>query len=52
VLVPRAAHPALLDEPFTMVGYPLATVLAEKLVTMIAAATPRPATVTSPTSGY
>lgn len=29
------SYPALLDEPFTMVGYPLATVLAEKLVTMI-----------------
>jgi hypothetical protein len=30
------SYPALLDGPFTMVGYPLATVLAEKLVTMIA----------------
>jgi predicted nucleotidyltransferase component of viral defense system len=29
------AYPALLDEPFTLVGYPLETVLAEKLVTMI-----------------
>jgi predicted nucleotidyltransferase component of viral defense system len=29
-------YPALLDEPFRMVGYPLETVLAEKLVTMIA----------------
>jgi hypothetical protein len=32
----EVSYPALLDEPFTMVGYPLATVLAEKLVTMIA----------------
>lgn len=32
----EVTYPALLDEPFTMVGYPLATVLAEKLVTMIA----------------
>jgi hypothetical protein len=29
-------YPALLDEPFTMLAYPLETVLAEKLVTMIA----------------
>jgi hypothetical protein len=32
----EVAYPTLLDQPFTMVGYPLATVLAEKLVTMIA----------------
>jgi predicted nucleotidyltransferase component of viral defense system len=31
----EVTYPALLDEPFTMVGYPLGTVLAEKLVTMI-----------------
>jgi len=30
----EVSYPALLDEPFTMVGYPLATVLAEKLVTV------------------
>lgn len=30
------AYPALLGEPFAMIGYPLETVLAEKLVTMIA----------------
>ena len=29
-------YPALLDQPFHLLGYPLATVLAEKLVTMIA----------------
>jgi hypothetical protein len=29
------AYPALLAEPFTLVGYPLETVLADKLVTMI-----------------
>jgi hypothetical protein len=28
-------YPALLDRPFHLLGYPLATVLAEKLVTMI-----------------
>ena len=28
-------YPALLDEPFSLVGYPMATVLAEKIVTMI-----------------
>ncbi len=28
-------YPALLDEPFELVGYPLETVLAEKIVTMI-----------------
>lgn len=28
-------YPALLDEPFAVLGYPLATVLAEKVVTMI-----------------
>ena len=28
-------YPALLAEPFTIVGYPIATVLAEKIVTMI-----------------
>lgn len=28
-------YPALLDEPFPLLGYPLATVLAEKIVTMI-----------------
>jgi hypothetical protein len=32
----EVSYPALLGERFTMVGYPLATVLAEKLVTMIA----------------
>ena len=32
----KVSYPALLDEPFTMVGYPLATMLAEELVTMIA----------------
>lgn len=32
----EVAYPALLDEPFTMVGYPLDTVLGEKLVTVIA----------------
>lgn len=32
----EVTYPALLDEPFTLVGYPLETVLAEKLVTMIA----------------
>jgi predicted nucleotidyltransferase component of viral defense system len=32
----EVTYPALLDEPFTMIGYPLETVLAEKLVTMIA----------------
>lgn len=31
----EVTYPALLDEPFTLVGYPLETVLAEKLVTMI-----------------
>lgn len=28
-------YPALLDEPFVLLGYPLATVLAEKIVTMV-----------------
>ena len=28
-------YPALLDQPFHLLGYPLATVIAEKLVTMI-----------------
>ena len=28
-------YPALLGEPFTVVGYPLETVLAEKIVTMV-----------------
>lgn len=28
-------YPALLDEPFSILGYPLATVLAEKIVTMV-----------------
>ena len=28
-------YPALLEEPFALLGYPLATVLAEKIVTMI-----------------
>lgn len=28
-------YPALIDEPFSLVGYPLASVLAEKIVTMI-----------------
>lgn len=28
-------YPALLDDPFRLVGYPIETVLAEKLVTMI-----------------
>ena len=32
----EVAYPALLAEPFTMIGYPLETVLAEKLVTMMA----------------
>lgn len=31
----EVTYPALLDVPFTLVGYPLETVLAEKLVTMI-----------------
>jgi hypothetical protein len=31
----EVAYPALLGEPFTLLGYPLATVLAEKIVTMI-----------------
>lgn len=31
----EVTYPALLDEPFDVVGYPLATVLAEKLVTMV-----------------
>jgi len=29
------SYPTLLDEPFTLVGYPIETVLAEKLVTMV-----------------
>jgi len=29
------SYPALLEEPFHLVGYPLETVLAEKIVTMI-----------------
>ena len=29
------AYPSLLDDPFMLVGYPIETVLAEKLVTMI-----------------
>lgn len=32
----EVTYPALLGEPFTTIGYPLETVLAEKLVTMIA----------------
>lgn len=32
----RIAYPALLGEPFELIGYPIDTVLAEKLVTMIA----------------
>lgn len=28
-------YPALIDEPFSVIGYPLASVLAEKIVTMI-----------------
>jgi len=32
----RIAYPALLGEPFELVGYPIETVLAEKLVTMVA----------------
>jgi predicted nucleotidyltransferase component of viral defense system len=31
----QVSYPALLDEPFELVAYPLETVLAEKLVTMI-----------------
>lgn len=31
----EVSYPALLDEPFELVGYPLETVLAEKIVTMI-----------------
>lgn len=31
----QVRYPALLDEPFELVGYPLETVLAEKIVTMI-----------------
>lgn len=31
----EVTYPALLDEPFHLVGYPLETVLAEKVVTMI-----------------
>lgn len=31
----EVAYPALLAEPFDVVGYPLATVLAEKIVTMV-----------------
>lgn len=30
----RVTYPALLDEPFTMVGYPLETVLAERLASL------------------
>ncbi|MGI8517261.1 MAG: nucleotidyl transferase AbiEii/AbiGii toxin family protein [Acidimicrobiia bacterium] len=29
------SYPSLLDEPFDLIGYPLETVLAEKIVTMI-----------------
>lgn len=32
----RIAYPALLDQPFELVGYPIETILAEKLVTMVA----------------
>ena len=32
----RIAYPALLGEPFELIGYPIETVLAEKLVTMVA----------------
>lgn len=32
----RITYPALLDEPFELIGYPIETVLAEKLVTMVA----------------
>ena len=32
----RIAYPALLGEPFQLIGYPIETVLAEKLVTMVA----------------
>jgi predicted nucleotidyltransferase component of viral defense system len=32
----RLIYPALLDEPFELIGYPIETVLAEKLVTMVA----------------
>lgn len=32
----RITYPALLGEPFEVVGYPIETVLAEKLVTMVA----------------
>jgi hypothetical protein len=31
----RITYPALLDEPFALIGYPIETVLAEKLVTMV-----------------
>lgn len=31
----EVAYPSLLDEPFALVGYPLETVLAEKVVTMV-----------------
>lgn len=31
----EVSYPSLLDEPFGLVGYPLETVLAEKIVTMI-----------------
>lgn len=31
----EVAYPALLDEPFDLVGYPVETVLAEKVVTMV-----------------
>lgn len=31
----EVSYPALLEEPFELIGYPLVTVLAEKIVTMI-----------------
>ncbi|MGH3943672.1 MAG: nucleotidyl transferase AbiEii/AbiGii toxin family protein [Pseudonocardiaceae bacterium] len=42
--------PALLAEPFRVVAYPIETVLAEKIVTMIDRATPPRASVISPMS--
>lgn len=45
----RIAYPALLDEPFELVGYPIETVLAEKLVTMIALGEVNTRNATSPT---
>lgn len=44
------AYPALLDQPFTILGYPIETLLAEKIVTMVDRGTRRLGSVTSPTS--